>query len=263
MTAHIMLPHLTGTDPATLSHAAITGLLRERLGYQGVIVTDALDMHGASGVIGIPEAAVRALAAGADLLCLGSREYADSVHAILAAIVAAARCGRLPVERLEEAAERTARLSAWLAGGRPAVIDRAVGLAAARRAVRLTGELSPVRSPLIVELEAPGNIAVGPVPWGLSPWAADAVRVDGATADAAELLGRAADRSLVIVVRDAHRHAEQRAFAGALLSARPDAVVVEMGLPIWQPGSATHLATYGASHAAGQAAAELLGLTAR
>src|SRR5258708_4207902 len=56
MTAHIMLPHLTGTDPATLSHAAITGLLRERLGYQGVIVTDALDMHGASGVIGIPEA---------------------------------------------------------------------------------------------------------------------------------------------------------------------------------------------------------------
>ena len=263
MTAHIMLPHLTGTDPATLSHAAITGLLRERLGYQGVIVTDALDMHGASGVIGIPEAAVRALAAGADLLCLGSREYADSVHAILAAIVAAVQSGRLPVERLEEAAERTARLSAWLAGGRPAVIDRAVGLAAARRAVRLTGELSPVRSPLIVELEAPGNIAVGPVPWGLSPWSADAVRVDGATADAAELLGRAADRSLVIVVRDAHRHAEQRAFAGALLSARPDAVVVEMGLPIWQPGSATHLATYGASYAAGQAAAELLGLTAR
>jgi beta-glucosidase-like glycosyl hydrolase len=270
MTAHINLPHLTGRDPATLSRAAITGLLRERLGYQGVIVTDALDMHGASGVIGIPEAAVRALSAGADLLCLGSQEFAGSVRDIVAAIVAAVRSGRLPAELLAEAADRTLRLKSWLAGSHPATAgDRVplsagpkVGLAAARRAIHHTGEPPPLRDPLVIELEAPGNIAVGPVPWGLSPWAKDVVRVDGATADAAELLARAAGRSLVVVVRDAHRHADQRRLAMALLAARPDTVVVEMGLPVWRP-VAVHIATYGATRANGWAAAELLGLIAR
>ena len=86
MTGHLNLPAITSGVPATLSHPAITGLLRRRLGFEGVIVTDALDMDGASGTIGIPEASVRALAAGADLLCLGSKEYEDSVRAIVRAI---------------------------------------------------------------------------------------------------------------------------------------------------------------------------------
>ncbi|MCW2888026.1 MAG: beta-N-acetylhexosaminidase [Streptosporangiaceae bacterium] len=264
MTAHINLPRLTGSDPATMSHAAITGLLRERLGFQGVIVTDALDMHGASGVIGIPEAAVRALSAGADLLCLGSREFAASIDEILAAIVAAVLAGRLSEERLTEAADRTGRLKAWLANGHPAAgpATPQVGLEAARRAIHRTGEPPALRDPLIVELEAPGNIAVGPVPWGLSPWAREVQRVDGATADVAKLLARAADRSLVVVVRDAHRHPEQRRLALALLAARPDTVIVEMGLPVWRP-AAVHIATYGAARANGRAAAELLGLTER
>ena len=71
MTAHLRVPALTGMTPATLVPEAITGLLRGRLGYDGVVVTDALDMRAASEAMGIPEAAVRALAAGADLLCLG------------------------------------------------------------------------------------------------------------------------------------------------------------------------------------------------
>jgi beta-N-acetylhexosaminidase len=264
MTAHINLPRLTGSDPATLSHAAITGLLRERLGYEGVIVTDALDMRGASGVIGIPEAAVRALTAGADLLCLGSREFAASIEDILAAITTAVRSGRLPEERLAEAADRTRELKKWLADGPPATAGPATpeaGLEAARRAIRGTGEPPPLRDPLVIELEAAGNIAVGPVPWGLAPWADDVLRADGATADPVKLLARAEGRSLVVVVRDAHRHIDQRRLALALLTARPDAVVVEMGLPVWHP-HAVHIATYGAARANGQAAAEFLGLAA-
>ncbi len=260
MTAHITIPALTGDDPATLSAKAITGLLREELGYDGVIVSDALDMKGASGAIGIPEAAVRALLAGADLLCLGSREYADSVRAIHTAIVAAVRDGRLPEERLAAAAERVNALRAWLASGSRRPVDRAAGLEAARRAVRVTGDLEPLRDALVVELSATSNIAAGPVPWGLSPWARDVVRVDGETADPIEVLERATGRSLVIVVRDAHRHEHHRAFAETLLTSRPDAVVVEMGLPIWQPAG-THVATFGATRAGGQAAAEVLGLT--
>ncbi|TDC80894.1 glycoside hydrolase family 3 protein [Actinomadura sp. 7K507] len=261
MTGHLNLPTITRGVPATLSHAAITGLLRERLGYQGVIVTDALDMEGASGAIGIPEASVRALIAGADLLCLGPNEHAETVRATLAAIGEAVRTGRLSPDRLRDAAERTGRLKEWLAGHSPAVVDRAAGLEAARRAVRVTGALPGWNGPpLVVETEATANIAAGPTPWGLGPWAPDAVRADGADGAADRVLERAAGRGLVVVLRDAHRHAAQRALTTALLTARPDTVVVEMGLPVWHPGSAVYLATYGATTANAQAAAELLGL---
>ncbi|MQY02802.1 glycoside hydrolase family 3 protein [Actinomadura macrotermitis] len=263
MTAHLNLPEITGGVPATLSPAVITGLLRERLGYQGVIVTDALDMDGASGAIGIPEAAVRALCAGADLLCLGPREHEASVRAVLAAIEQAVRSGRLPAERLADAAARTGDLKRWLAGHSPAAVDRTAGLDAARRALRLTGGLpSWTGAPLVVELAASGNIAVGPTPWGLAPFAAETVRVQGAATEAGPLLERATGRGLVVVLRDAHRHEGQRALASALLAARPDAVLVEMGLPVWRPEGAVHLATYGAAEANARAAAERLGLVA-
>jgi beta-N-acetylhexosaminidase len=114
----------------------------------------------------------------------------------------------------------------------------------------------------VIELHAPGNIAVGPVPWGLGPWlpADDLIRIDGDPVNPADLLARASGRPLVVVVRDAHRDAGQRAFVSTLLAGRSDAVVVEMGLPVWRPESAGFIATYGAAYANGRAAAELLGL---
>jgi beta-glucosidase-like glycosyl hydrolase len=260
MTGHLRVPVLTGDTPATLSHAAITGLLRGTLGYTGAVITDALDMRAASDTIGIPEAAVRALLAGADLLCLGSKEFEDSVRAIREHIVEAVREGRLPGERLEEAAARVAGLKAWLATAGSTEVDRAVGLEAARRAVRITGRPSVSPAPFIVEIQAPSNIAVGPVPWGFGPWVTDAVPVDAGDADARGLLERADGRSLVIVVRDAHRYAGHRALVSTLLAARPDAVLVEMGLPVWRPEGVAYVATYGATRANARAAAEVIGL---
>jgi beta-N-acetylhexosaminidase len=78
----------------------------------------------------------------------------------------------------------------------------------------------------------------------------------------AGILATAAGRSLVVVVRDAHRDEQTRSLVGALLATRPDLVLVEMGLPFWHPPEGTsYLATYGASRASATAAAELLGLT--
>ena len=71
MTSHIVVSALDPHRPATFSRTVI-GVLRDELGFDGVIVSDALDMAGASAETGIPEAAVRALVAGVDLLCLGS-----------------------------------------------------------------------------------------------------------------------------------------------------------------------------------------------
>src|SRR5690606_10857999 len=69
MTAHPEFPALDASgDPATLSHPILTGLLREELGFDGVIVTDALNMEGVRELYGDAEVAVRALLAGADQL---------------------------------------------------------------------------------------------------------------------------------------------------------------------------------------------------
>ena len=69
------------------------------------------------------------------------------------------------------------------------------------------------------------------------------------------------DQCVDMAVRDAHRDQQTRSLVGALLAARPDLVLVEMGLPFWHPPEGTsYLATYGASRASAHAAAELLGL---
>jgi len=119
----------------------------------------------------------------------------------------------------------------------------------------------------VIEVAPPGNIAVGIVPWGLEPWlpAGSVIRVpaDGAQAEQrlAEALRHAAGRTVIAVIRDAHRDPGAQAVITRLLAARPDTIVLEMGLPVWRPAARTYLATYGASRTSGQAAAELLGLT--
>ncbi|GLW08527.1 sugar hydrolase [Microtetraspora sp. NBRC 13810] len=261
MTAHVRVPALTGTAPATLSPAALTELLRGELGFDGVVITDALDMHAITKSVGLVEGAVLSLAAGSDLLCLGPLPTHDDIRGIIDGVVEAVRAGRLPLARLEQAAERTARLHEWLAGPHDGTaVSAEVGLTAARRAISLRGGRAPLVNPLVLEVETPPTIAVGEVPWGFAPWLPTAeilrVKPDGGLAES--LLARATGRSLVIVVKDAHRHEAGRTFVSALLAERPDATVVEMGLPIWRPPSAAYIATYGAARANAQAAAELL-----
>ena len=117
MTAHIRVPDLTGGEPATFSRRTLHDLLRGELRFTGAIVSDALEMRGASAAIGVPEAAVRALAAGNDLLCFGG-ELAKSpdaeavVEKTVAAIIAAVADGRLTEDDLAASAARNARLAA-------------------------------------------------------------------------------------------------------------------------------------------------------
>jgi beta-N-acetylhexosaminidase len=335
MPSHLRVPELTGDLPATVSAAAITGLLRGELGFTGVIVSDALEMRATRDMFGIPGAAVLAVAAGTDLLCLGRDGSEDDYIAVRDALVAAVRDGALDGERLEEAADRVARLRGGLARTRSAapagdnagsavglavgpaggsavspMVGPAVGLVAARRAVHVSGPHRPLSHPVIIEVEPRENIAAGRFGWGLAPWVpagsvhrvsasgrllngaglglADAARggpadsgqgggpadggrmdggqdggpADGGRVDAAGILAAAGGRSLVAVVRDAHRDEQTQTLVNALLAARPDLILVEMGLPFWRPPEGTsYLATYGASRASAHAAAELLGLT--
>ncbi|SEL88110.1 beta-N-acetylhexosaminidase [Paenibacillus sp. cl141a] len=105
MTAHVSFPAIEPSDlPATLSQAVLTGLLREEMGFEGLIVTDCLEMHAISKEYGIPEGAIRAIEAGADCV-LVSHTLSEQTAAITA-VIEAVRSGRLSVELIDKAVDR-------------------------------------------------------------------------------------------------------------------------------------------------------------
>jgi beta-N-acetylhexosaminidase len=248
MTAHVRFSALDG-EPATLS-ARVLGLLRTELGFSGLVLTDALEMRAISGTAGLEEGGVRALAAGADALCLGADRAPPEVDSVAAAILGAVRGGRLSEERLHQAAGRVAETAAWAATPRPHH-DREAGADAARRALRVEGDVALDGEPVVAELWPAATIAAGEARHGLGElMRAQTVRVR--QGGALPLLD--SGRPLVLVLRDAHRHRWQRELVV------DGSIVVETGLPEWRPANArAYVATYGAGRANLEAAAELLG----
>ena len=114
MTAHILFPALDPDLPATLSLRILTGLLRDSLDFQGVIITDCLEMKGVARGWGTPEAGVLAVLAGADiLLCCHTWE---TQRALRDALVAAVQSGRIPERRIDESLVRIAAAKTkWVA----------------------------------------------------------------------------------------------------------------------------------------------------
>jgi beta-N-acetylhexosaminidase len=227
MTSHIVVPALDPDRPATLS-PLVLGMLREVLEFDGVIVSDALDMAGASAGTGIPEASVRALAAGCDLLCLGPDKPASLVADVRDAVVAAVDDGRLAPERLAEAAQRVRTMRP---GQRPQPGEQPD---AARQARALAGallvdgpDLPDLADALVLSVETEANIAVGEVAWGLP---ADLRVGPDALADGLPA-GVPADVALVVQVRDAGRRPEVLALLRSIAASGRPAVVVEWGWP--------------------------------
>ncbi|MFI7430474.1 glycoside hydrolase family 3 protein [Micromonospora sp. NPDC049836] len=266
MTAHIRVPALTGDGPATFSRAVLVDLLRHEYGFTGAVITDALEMKGAAlAAGGTGPAAVRALAAGADLLCIGAKVDAGLVELVVTEIVGALGDGRLDRARVEQAAGRAAELPSHRPGPAvPAATADGLGYAAALRAVRVEGDLTGLVRPLVVQVHATSTIAEGRVPWGLGPHLRGVEEVRAVAGETApdELRRRAGDRPIVLVGRHLHRLPGARDLVTALAAAHP-VIVVEMGWPgDWRPaGARAFVSTYGASHANGHAAAEVLGLT--
>lgn len=110
MTAHIYFPALMGTTnlPATLSPAVIRRLLREQLGFQGVILTDCLEMNAVSETVGVGRGAVLAKQAGNDLILISHRY--DRQLAGIEALKAAVQAGEIAPEAIREAAGRVLAL---------------------------------------------------------------------------------------------------------------------------------------------------------
>ena len=235
MTGHLVVPSL-GDEPATVSRRVVTELLREELGFRGLVVSDALEMRALSGGVGVEEGAVQALAAGVDALCLGHDLHEDAVESVLTAVVTAVESGRLALERVAEAAARVRATAEWASAVEPPEGIGDIGAEAARRALRVHGDPRVDAPPFIVELVPEANVAAGEAEHGLADaWpGAVAVRVRGA-GDVRALACEHPARPLVLVVRDAARHEWQHEAARELLDVRRPAVVIETGLPGWRP----------------------------
>ena len=111
MLGHLALPQLEPDRnvPATLTPAVVNTLLRQDMGFKGLIVTDAMRMQGITKYFGVGESAVRAIEAGVDVLVLSNDEYAAR-----AAILRAIEEGRLTEERIDESVLRLLKAKEWL-----------------------------------------------------------------------------------------------------------------------------------------------------
>jgi beta-N-acetylhexosaminidase len=248
MSAHIVVPSIDH-QPATISSRVMTGLLRDELGFEGVAVTDGLEMGALSGGRTLAQGAVLALAAGCDALCVGGGlRDEDVVDELIAAIVSAVNEGRLTEERLAQAALRIELLSSPLTGKSAAEPREGAAGLVAGRAIRVEGNVTVGDEAVVIRLGSPSSIAAGEVPWGMAgALAARGVRIT-------ERTGR-----LVIAVRDLHRQPENQARAASLLERHPDAVVVEMGVPICRPQAAkNYVATHGSARVCAEAAAAVM-----
>ncbi len=111
MTGHLSIPAFEPNEniPATLSHEILTGLLRKKMKFDGLIVTDALDMNGVATRFSPGEVAVRAILAGADVLLIP-----PNPDAALVALTDAVESVRLPIARVDASVKRILRAKAKL-----------------------------------------------------------------------------------------------------------------------------------------------------
>ena len=270
MTAHVVFPALDDA-PATMSPRLVT-LLREEIGFDGVLMSDALDMKAVSDGVGRGAGAVRALAAGLDLLCIGNPRFPEEYDAervlddVADAIVHAVDEGVLSRQRLEEAASRVADLGAWLQQTQRQVAsvegDRLLGAEVARRVLRSQGDVRLAGAPLVLHVGGPVSMASGrrPAPVVdalLEREPGTEVVAVSAARDVADLAGKSGGRPVLVVMGHRRDAAGDEALAETL-SVRPDAVVVYTGLATTHDPGSRVIHCFGGGRAAAGAVADLL-----
>jgi len=253
MSSHILLPQLDADEPATFSARILGELLRDELGFTGVVVSDALDMAGASGEIGIPAAAVRALAGGCDLLCIGTRTTEAQLTAIEEAVREALGGGALAPERLADAVARVDALATSLAEqpAAPAPAPYVSDPVRIASAFDVREGVEPPAAARILVLETTANAAVGEIPWGPASVGMAVHRV-GEGDPVPSVAG-----PYLVVGKDNHRHGWTRAYIDATRAAHPGTVVVDMGWP-GPDRDYADIATFGASRGVAEALRLLL-----
>jgi beta-N-acetylhexosaminidase len=271
MSGHHALPSVTGRVdiPCTLASEAMTDLLRGEFGFDGLAITDALDMA-ALNQEGVAQAIdlIAAVIAGNDLLL--STPESGQIERVLMVLRGAADRGVIPSGRITEAANRVAALRRRLAEfGRPdpSIVRceshrRLAAEVAERSVTRVRGAAAPLVAADRVLVIEPAHDAVTPA--DTSAWAGagglatalrthlpvDSIVVPSASAPSDIAAAVAAARevgAVVVATANAHFVSGQAEMGRAILEARPDAVTVALRVPwdLWSyPASTSHWSTY-------------------
>lgn len=272
MTAHVQVPAL-GQGPASIAPWArqVLDEVCGEGGFHGLVVTDALDMEAVAGTIGYGEAVVRAVEAGAHLLCLGTsirRDEQEMLREAHDALVDALGSGRLSREVLARRAAEVRQRRGWIRERRRGIAApaletalerlRAVGAEAAARAVhghRATGALTG-RPVVVADARRRRDHASGSRRSVL-------VQVLGEHGIPAEEAHYPADLArpgtdAVVITRLPRTDPEEQARLDTLLRQRPDAIVVHVGVPDAARRHDRWVQAHGAGRASMTAAVELL-----
>jgi beta-N-acetylhexosaminidase len=245
MTAHVVVRALDDR-PATTS-ATVLRILRDDLGFDGVVVSDALDMKAIADAPGGRAAgAVSALAAGVDLLCIGNPAFPDGydevavLEEIVGAVTAAVGDGTLPLARLEDASRRVARLSAFPVPDPLPAPERdvllAAGTAVAARALAVAGDVRINDDAVVVVPRPVTGYAAGHKPSALVA-ELQRRRPGWRLVEGPEGLDVPGGTDVLVVVEGMDT-AALAPTVRAVLDGRPDAVVVHGGLPRDDDGDA-------------------------
>lgn len=282
MTAHVFFPALEPTPglPSTLSRNVLTGLLREELGFDGVICTDCLEMKAIADNFTWAETALKAVEAGADAL-LVSHTWEPQM-AMFEALVAAVRSGQLSEDRIAQSAERMVRMKLARQMGQAVTAaigtpeHRAVALEVARKAVTVAWGVDQLPLPAKVTVVLPRSIRFAQVEdsktvlGGLLDClkaggvTADVVEcpIDMADVDAAALAQRVGQGGTVLFgAVGVGRNPRQAEVAAALTEAGCRVVALARRMPYdlnHFPSAVAGIAAYDDSPAMQQAVAELL-----
>lgn len=288
MTAHIAFPALNGGSdaPATVSRALLDGLLRRKLGFDGIIVTDAMDMKALEQGPGYAADALAAVAAGADLL-LFNHELAR-VEPAWATLVQASRRGLVSSQQVYASAARVMALKRWLGKREQPPLDVvcsrehcALAHEVARQSITLVRDRAnclPLRLEphmrIAVVTPCPQDLTPADTSSYLKPQLATAIRRYHGNVDAFEVpmnppgaeiaavCDRLAGYDLVIAgTINATEAPGQAALIEALLRRKANVIAIALRLPYdiaAYPAASTYLCTYGILPPAMDAVADAL-----
>lgn len=253
MIGHIILEALDSVNPASQSKIVISEYLRGRLKFEGLVVTDALDMGALGGPKKLAQSAKKAMLAGADILCFSGlfdqSEFIENSFVLI----------RDELIKDPAAAERVIinaeRLQSWKApkpigSSAPSSIDVAPFV----NGLEVTGNVKTSKENItLIELSADPTIAAGYVAWGLRRALTNAgKKVRQESSDVNHHHGE--NTQLVVAFRDAFRDKKLRASLDRINSEYPEAIFVDMGWPTYQFKPNNIIRTFGSSALASDAA---------
>ncbi|MFJ6671466.1 glycoside hydrolase family 3 protein [Actinosynnema sp. NPDC091369] len=280
MTAHIVVPALDPAgDPATLSRPIITGILRDRLGYDGVVITDSLGMAGVRQKYGDERVPVLALKAGVDQLLMP-----PNIDLAYNAVLKAVHDGELTERRIDQSVRRILRMKVkrGLFGGQfadPARLPEVVGTEQHRQAAQeitdrtttlVRNALLPLRTPPASVFATGWGTTADPVPHRLATAAgrrsatANAL-VTGANPTQATIeqavAGAQAAELTIVATNKAWTDVGQQNLVRALLATGKPVVVIAVRDPYdiaYFPQAQTYLATYSYTEVSVESAVRVL-----